>query len=457
MGQFATKGKVTLVSLGGGERFSALRRFLGELEYSVDVASPFMTERLAADAAAQVVYLGPRQWPSAAVQTLADRPVRPVQLLAVDLRAFDWGQSLVRRCPEFVRWPCPQQELKLRLERICGGTAPVQSNRRTELLNMAQGLGLIGRSAAFVDALVLLKRFAQCDATVLIHGETGTGKELAARAIHALSARSQGPFVAVSCGAIPDNLIESELFGHEKGAFTDAKDARPGLVAMAQRGTLFLDEVEALSPKGQVALLRFLESHEYRRIGGGRTMTADLRIVAAGNENFHALVRRGTFRRDLLYRLNVLALTMPPLRGREGDAELLAEHFIGVHSRRYQRSPAALGVAWRQWLATQRWPGNVRELENLVHRAVVSSSGWMLDLGTAITGEVGEETGTPHHNFSQSKRDAIDSFEHSYLIDLMRSTHGNVTQAAQRSGKERRALGKLLKKHAIHSAEYRTE
>src|SRR5258706_4658136 len=189
-------------------------------------------------------------------------------------------------------------------------------------------LNLVGRSPAFLEVLELTKRFSACDATVLVQGETGTGKELVARAIHYLGARRNFPFIPVNCGALPDSLVESELFGHARGAFTDARDARRGLIAEAQGGTLFLDEIEVLTPKAQVALLRFLQDLEYRPVGGAVVHDANVRIIAASNANLGTLQSDGHFRKDLLFRLNVLSVDLPPLRERQSDVVFLAEIFL---------------------------------------------------------------------------------------------------------------------------------
>jgi two-component system response regulator GlrR len=189
-------------------------------------------------------------------------------------------------------------------------------------------LNLIGRSRAFLVAVALIERIAACDHPVLIEGETGTGKEIAARAIHYLGARRRFPFIPVNCGAIPDSLVESALFGHVRGAFTDARESQPGIIAQARGGTLFLDEIEAMSMRAQVALLRFLQDKQYAPIGGATMIASDVRVVAATNADLSQMARAGSFRSDLLFRLNVLKLHLPPLRERSGDVLLLAEHFM---------------------------------------------------------------------------------------------------------------------------------
>jgi DNA-binding NtrC family response regulator len=305
----------------------------------------------------------------------------------------------------------------------------------------------------------LIEKIAACDATTLVQGETGTGKELAARAIHYLGARAEYPFIPVNCGAIPDTLIENELFGHRRGAFTDAREEQRGLVAQADGGTLFLDEVDALSPKGQVTLLRFLQDLHYRPVGGQREERADVRVIAATNVNLGELARNGRFRLDLLYRLNVLSMPVPALRERIGDAELLAEHFIRIYSARYGRPVKPLHPDTRRWMRTYRWPGNVRELENLVHRAYLLSSGAEIKIDAAPAAVASEEIQLQDaqavaFDFNRAKALAIAQFEREFLSRALAETGGNVSLAARRCGKERRSFGRLLKKHGIDKSEY---
>lgn len=394
--------------------------------------------------------------------------------LAVVVRGeFDWDQELIETCCDCAQWPCAAEELGFRLRRLCrrpGDRVPVELD--AALVESLTNLNLIGRSPAFLDAMACLRRLLPCEAPVLIKGETGTGKELAARAIHYLGPRADGPFVPVNCGALPDHLVENELFGHERGAYTDAKVAVPGAIGEAAGGTLFLDEVEALSPKAQAALLRFLQDREYRPLGGGRARRVDTRLVAASNADLRALCERREFRPDLYFRLDILSLTLPPLRARGGDVEVLARHFVELYCRQYGLGDRRLDAPSIAALRGYPWPGNVRELENLIHRAVLMSDGPRLALrpGTALPATVdwgsggvmatdaSWDTDAPEHldelppgSFAAAKARAIQSFERAYLARLMEDAGGNVTQAARRASKERRALGKLLKKHAIRS------
>jgi len=327
----------------------------------------------------------------------------------------------------------------------------------------AEELHLLGRSPVFTAAVDLIRRLAPSDAPVLIRGETGTGKELAARAIHYWSERRGGPFIPVNCGALPDTLVESELFGHARGAFTDAREAHPGLVAQARGGTLFLDELETLSPRGQVALLRFLEDQQYRPVGGSRVHAGDVRVVGATNAELAQMSARGEYRQDLLFRLNVLVVDLPPLRDRGEDVVLLAESFIARLARRYQRPAARLSADAVARLRDHDWPGNVRELENLIHRELLLADGDELRLaslppaaGRALAPKTTAAKGPlTQRSFREAKARAVDEFERAYIVELLTRAKGNVSLAARLAGKERSRLGKLLRKHGWSGATFR--
>ena len=321
--------------------------------------------------------------------------------------------------------------------------------------------GLVGESAAFLEMMATLDKIAAYDIAVLITGETGSGKELAARAIHYRSARHDKPFIPVNCGAVPDYLIENELFGHSRGAYTDARQDQPGLVAQAEGGTLFLDEVDALSPKAQVCLLRFLQDGQYRPLGGGRTVSASVRILAACNVDLERLVKAGGFRSDLHYRLDAMELAIPPLRERDGDAILLARHFIGEAARRYGVPEKELHPETRDWLLGQDWPGNIRELHHRIQREFLLADSPLVH----IRGEQPdrERRSQPDRrspvpgklNFNEAKQEILEAFERDHLTHLMHLSAGNVSHAARLAGKERRSLGKLLKKHHIDPSIFR--
>lgn len=313
-------------------------------------------------------------------------------------------------------------------------------------------LNLVGESPAFRRTLRLIERVAQCDATVLVQGETGTGKELAARAIHYLGRRSKAPFIPVNCGALPESLVESELFGHARGAFTDAKEAHEGVIAQARGGTLLLDEVDSLSARSQVALLRFLQDQEYRPVGGATVRQADVRVIATTNVDLDALVGRGLYRQDLLFRLNVLPVTIPPLRERAGDVGLLAELFMERFRQQY-RIGRTLDAEALELLARRSWPGNVRELENLVHREFLLSDAVVIRLAgqrpdSTPRAASGDDSLTSLR-FQPAKARAIASFERAYVMELLSRTRGNLSLASRISGKERSRLGKLVRKYGI--------
>lgn len=314
-------------------------------------------------------------------------------------------------------------------------------------------LNLVGESPALQDALRLIERVSQCDATVLIQGETGTGKELAARAVHYLGRRGTAPFIPVNCGAIPESLVESELFGHARGAFTDAKEAHEGVIGQARGGTLLLDEVDALSPRSQVALLRFLQDQEYRPVGGATVRQADVRVIATTNADLCALAARGLYRQDLLFRLNVLTVQIPPLRERVGDVRLLAELFLERFSRRYQASTKVLHPDTMDFFARYSWPGNVRELENVLHRAFLLCDGPVIRV-TSIrpadtAAEVKAEAALTSLRFQTAKARVVADFERAYVVELLARSRGNLSLASRISGKERSRLGKLVRKYGL--------
>ncbi len=308
---------------------------------------------------------------------------------------------------------------------------------------------LIGSSAKFQQTCAHIQKIAGVDATVLIAGETGTGKELAARAIHYQSSRSNKPFIPVNCGALPEALIESELFGHERGAFTDAKAAAPGLACEADGGTLFLDEVDALSLKAQAAILRFLQDKTYRRVGSGVERQADVRIIVASNANLEQLVEARQFRRDLLYRLNVLLLRMPPLRERDGDALELAQSFLTRLSHQYRLPSKNLHPKAHAFIEQYGWPGNIRELENVIHREFLMSEGSEIHLGNLHQEGDAEHADTCDTSFKNAKAHAIAEFERRYLREVLEQTGGNLSMAARLAGQDRSAFGKLARKYGI--------
>ena len=313
---------------------------------------------------------------------------------------------------------------------------------------------MIGQSKVFLETLRLVEKISNCDAPVVIEGETGTGKELVARAIHYGGARREYPFVPINCGAIPDVLVENELFGHKQGAYTGAQSDNAGLVAQAQHGTLFLDEVDTLTPKAQVTLLRFLQDHLYRPIGAGKTRSADVRVVVASNTDLEKRVKEGSFRLDLLHRLKMLYLKLAPLRERHGDAVLLANHFLHACAARFGRGDKTLHPETVAWFDQYCWPGNIRELENLICREYLLEDGAVIRFESPAFANEDRRIGIDRRrailtamDFTKAKNHVIEEFEQCYLAEMLIKAHGNVTKAAELAGKERRAFGKLLKKY----------
>jgi len=332
------------------------------------------------------------------------------------------------------------------------GPSREMAQRLKETLGLKR---LIGESPAFVEQIQKLPAVARCDAGVLISGETGTGKELIARAIHYLSPRARGPFVPVNSGAIPLDLVENELFGHERAAFTGAHAAQPGLIEQADGGTLFLDEVDSLPPLAQVKLLRFLQEKELRRLGSTRTRKCDVRVIAATNAEVEAALAEGKIRRDLYYRLNVIPVPLPPLRERRKDIPLLALHFLHRYAGELGQPCRAFTPGAMQALQDYGWPGNVRELEHVVERAVVlAGDREEIDLGALDVPRPDSRPADPP-SFQEAKARAIARFERGYLEELLATFGGNITRAARAAQKNRRAFWELIRKHDIDARRFR--
>jgi len=314
-------------------------------------------------------------------------------------------------------------------------------------LKMKVGLRqLIGQSPAFLAVVRKIPALARCEANVLISGETGTGKEVCARAIHYLSTRSTKPFIAINCGAIPADLVENELFGHERGAFTDARESQQGLIAEAEGGTLFLDEIDSLPLLAQVKLLRFLQEKEYRPLGSSKVRAALIRVICATNINLKDAVQHGTFRRDLYYRINILPVVLPPLRERPDDILLLAQHFLAQYATEYAKPVVEFSPDVLRRLQAYSWPGNIRELEHLIERAVALSESTILSAADLTLSDTEPE---PIEPFQAAKDRVVAQFERTYLQTVLFVHGGNITQAAQAAGKHRRAFWQLLQKHGF--------
>jgi two-component system response regulator GlrR len=313
---------------------------------------------------------------------------------------------------------------------------------------------LIGNSPVFLSQVESLPLIARCEANVLIVGETGTGKELYARAIHYRSARAGRPFMPVNCGAIPIDLVENELFGHERGAFTSASNLQTGLIAEANGGTLFLDEIDCLPIMGQVKLLRFLQEKEYRPLGSSRMRQANVRIIAASNLDLQEAVGNGKVRQDLFYRLNVISLALPPLRERREDIPLLAHHFLEKYSREFNRDTTDFAPDALNSLMTYSWPGNVRELEHVIERAIVLCEGPIIYASDLVISTSPSFLGS--ESLQQAKSREIARFEKNYIQGLLHACKGNITKAAQVAQKNRRAFWQLIQKHEINVSRFKS-
>jgi transcriptional regulator with PAS, ATPase and Fis domain len=306
---------------------------------------------------------------------------------------------------------------------------------------------IIGGSPAFIAAKAKLLTVAPYRTTVLILGETGTGKEMFARAIHYSSPRARKPFVAVNCGAIPPDLVENELFGHQRGAFTGADAVHVGMLHEAEGGTLFLDEIDCLPPFVQVKLLRFLQEKEYRPLGSTKTHSADVRVIAATSADLASLVREGKLRPDLYHRLNIVPLKLPPLRERREDIPLLVRHFLTKHTGELQKKVSDLSPdAWRHLLLYD-WPGNVRELENILERAIVLAKQTIIETPDLDLPPTDQSEG--RLSFREAKAGIVAQFEKSYLQAVLLIHQGNIAKAARAARKDRRAFWQLMRKHNL--------
>jgi two-component system, NtrC family, response regulator HydG len=317
---------------------------------------------------------------------------------------------------------------------------------------------IVGRSAALQQVLELVRKAARSDANILILGESGTGKELIARAIHANSPRAAQPFVPVDCASLPENLLESELFGHEKGAFTGAVAAKQGLMEAAHRGTLFLDELGELPLGLQAKLLRALQERQIRHVGGTRQIDVDVRIVSATNRDLGTLVGAGKFRDDLYYRVDVIDMVLPPLRERSDDVELLATHFLRKYAQGAQAAVKGFEPEAMIALETYSWPGNVRELQNVIERSCALAEGEMITLAELpahlrAPAPLRARTSAADHGHKLTLKEArerwVGQLEAAYVTDLLKQADGNVSEAARSAGVDRKTLRHLLTKHGI--------
>lgn len=394
-------------------------------------------------------------------KALAINPQLCVVLMTAYGTIEDAVKSLKRGAYDFITKPIQRAALCHMVEKAMERYLLVTENRR--LREITAGLDsrqmIIGESPAMQQLTESIAAVASTEYTVLIRGESGTGKELAARSIHQLSRRAGRPLLSVNCPAIPEQLLESELFGHVKGAFTGADRNRKGLFETADGSTLLLDEIGDISPRIQAKLLRVLQEKEIRPVGSNEKKKVDVRILSTTNQNLEDKIRQGTFREDLFYRLNVLTLTLPPLRDRKQDIALLAHHFITLTCRemgvkRQELSPNVLA-----FLSTRSWPGNVRELLNFVRKLLVFGAGRPIGLPLVQMVEKGGLANGLQNEaiipYKEAKTRITDDFTGGYVSAVLKKTHGNISEAARLSGLERVSLQKIIRRLDIHVEAFR--
>ena len=367
-------------------------------------------------------------------------------LVAVDADQEELIELVRPGIADFIVAPLRDSEVLVRIRRLLSQSSQTRKTQQvlTEKLGLQQ---LIGQSPVFLAETSKIPVIAKSDISVLIAGETGTGKEVVGRSIHYLSPRASKPFVPINCGAIPVELLENELFGHDRGAFTGASGTRTGLIQEADKGTLFLDEVDSLPLLAQVKLLRFLQSKEYRPLGSTKSLKGDVRIIAASNANLEHAVATGALRRDLYYRLNVVPLVLPPLRERSRDIILLAHHFLAEYAAKLNSPAVDFSPEAERKLLLYSWPGNVRELEHVIERVVVLCTKKIIEEDQITFSNENDQLS--QLSFREMKANVISQFEQTYIQNLLIAYKGNISQAAQAAQKERRTFWELVRKHKI--------
>jgi two-component system response regulator AtoC len=375
-------------------------------------------------------------------------PDTPVVLLTAFGSVETAIQAMKRGAFDYLSKPINLEELALMAARAIEHRRLVRENRqlRSAYSERVRAATMIGQGRKMVEVFKLIGKVAPARATVLIQGESGTGKELVARAVHDNSTRATGPFVAINCGAIPDTLIESELFGHVKGAFTGANAFRRGLLEESSGGTCFLDEVGDLSAAGQAKVLRVLQEHEIRRVGSNERVPVDLRVIAASRRNLQQLAKSGQFREDLLYRLNTVTIQLPALRERQEDIPLLAEFFLARYGSEKERPVTGMTTAAADLLMRYPWPGNVRELEHAIERAVALANHEILsieDLPPELTGKKGDSEEISFEG------ETLEALKRERVLAALESTKGDKEQAARLLGVSKRTIYRLIDRYGL--------
>ncbi len=362
---------------------------------------------------------------------------------------------------DYVAKPFTPDEICIRVEKAVGQKALIEENvyLKKALEERYEFCNIIGKSKAMQEIYTLIQRTAPTDCTILIQGESGTGKEMIARAIHQESLRKEKKFIAVDCGALPETLLESELFGHVKGSFTGAVMTKRGLLEVADKGTFFMDEIGDLSPGIQAKLMRVLQEKEFRQVGGIQNIRVDIRLVAATNRDIHEMIKQGQFREDLFYRINTVPIHIPPLRERKEDIPLLVEHFLGIYGSQKGTGAKQVSAEVMNMLMEHNWPGNVRELEHTVEQMVVLSEGSVITAEHVPvqirSGKVCFDITTPRTNdelkrMKKQMRDkAIENIERAFVAEALERNSWNVSHAARDVGLKRQNFQALMRKYGI--------
>jgi two-component system response regulator GlrR len=351
---------------------------------------------------------------------------------------------------DIIQLPASPDELRQRIEAILSRRKnSITDNLKQDLILKAEMDMLVGRSENFTSAVRQIRLAGSANTSVLICGETGTGKELFARAIHYLGLRANQPFIPVNCGAIPESLFENEFFGHTRGAYTGASETREGLIHEAEGGTLFLDEINTLTAFSQVKLLRFLEDRKYKALGSATYIQSNVRIISAANTTLDDAAESGSFRQDLLYRINTITIHLPPLRDRPCDIPILAQYYLEKYARANNREKLWISDGAMRKLASHTWPGNVRELQHMMEQLAVLSTSMLI---RAKDIHLEEPAPCMLESFTHARRLTLMAFEKEYVLKLLKECRWNVTKAAERAKRDRRWLQRLMRKHSLSPA-----
>ena len=376
-------------------------------------------------------------------------------------------QALKDGAYDFLEKPFDRNHIVRVVKNCLERTALLRTNERLQqqLETLSSPEGFVGQSPALKKVLDLIARVADTDATVLIRGESGTGKELAARALHQLSNRKRRQMITVNCPALPEHILESELFGYSKGAFTGALQEKKGLFLEADGSTILLDEIGDIPVPVQTKLLRVMQEKEIQPLGQNRTIKVDARVVASTNQDLEAKIKRGDFREDLFYRLNVVSITMPNLEEMKEDIPLLIHHYLSLFKTRYKRENLTLAPEVMNHLVKRKWPGNVRELRNTIKRIVLLAADGTVQVSDIEAERKGDSTTPAPEKFTdmyslpynEAKNEVLKQFSVEYLCAVLRRHHGNVTSAAADCGIERQGLQRLMRRYSISSADFKTK